>query len=147
MRDYPSYCVALKPVDFFLPSEEVDEGAVHRLAAAIARAGMWTTPIPVDRETGIIMDGNHRARAAVLLGLHYLPCVLLGYRDPRVVVTHWCSGEPFCVDSIQRQILLHKKRFPYKTTRHLFAPALPETEIQLGMLRGTAQALSDIPLR
>ncbi|MDC7707166.1 ParB N-terminal domain-containing protein [Vogesella indigofera] len=77
MRDYPSYCVALKPVDFFLPSEEVDEEAVHRLAAAITRAGMWTTPIPVDRETGIIMDGNHRARAAVLLGLHYLPCVLL----------------------------------------------------------------------
>ena len=137
MRDNRSYCVALKPVDFFLHSEEVDEEAVHRLAASISQAGTWTTPIPIDRETGIIMDGNHRARAAVLLGLHYLPCVLLSYRDPRVVVTHWHSGEPFCVDSIHSQVLLHKRLLPYKTTRHLFAPALPDTEIQLDMLRGT----------
>jgi hypothetical protein len=130
------YCVALKPIAFFLPSEEVDERDVHRLAAVIREADSWTTPIPVEKETGIIMDGNHRARAAALLGLRYLPCVLLDYQDPRVSVTHWQTGAPFCINSIRRRILQDKGLFPYKTTRHRFAPVLPATEIQLSALNG-----------
>ncbi|MFP4592165.1 transcriptional regulator [uncultured Ralstonia sp.] len=134
-----SYCVALRPAAFFVPSEEVDAGAVHRLAAGIAHAGVWTTPIPIERGTGIVMDGNHRIRAAALLGLHHLPCVLLDYADPRVSVTHWRTGAPFCVDSIWRCILADRGLFPYKTTRHRFAPALPSTEIPLAVL-GARQA-------
>lgn len=130
-----SYCVAVKPISFVLASEMVDEGNVHALAAAIRGAGRWTTPIPIDRKTGIVMDGNHRLRAAALLGLGYLPCVLLDYRDPRVSVTHWRSGEPFCVRSIGRRILQDKMLFPYKTTRHRFAPVLPDTEIPLTLLQ------------
>jgi len=135
MSNNQSYCVAIKPIAFFRSSEEVDEGDVKRLAAVISRAGIWTTPIPVDSETGIVMDGNHRMRAAALLELSYLPCVLLSYQDPRVTVMHWRTGEPFCIDSIYRSIMLNKKIFPYKTTRHLFAPVLPKTEIHLSVLR------------
>ncbi len=129
-----AYCVAVKPISFVLASEMVDEGQVHALAGAIREAGKWTTPIPIDGKTGIVMDGNHRLRAAALLGLGYLPCVLLDYRDPRVSVTHWRSGEPFCVRSIGRRILHDKMLFPYKTTRHRFAPVLPDTEIPLALL-------------
>ncbi|MGX6999508.1 transcriptional regulator [Caballeronia sp. KNU42] len=135
MPDKLPYCVALKPLAFFRQSEEVDEHDVHHLAAVIREAGSWTTPIPVEKESGIIMDGNHRARAAVLLGLRHVPCVLLDYRDPRVSVTHWQTGAPFCIDSISRRILLDKRLFPYKTTRHRFAPVLPATEIQLAVLK------------
>lgn len=131
-----AYCVALKPVSFLRASEKVDEAHACRLACAIREAGEWTTPIPVERETGIVMDGNHRLRAAVLLGLRHLPCVLLDYQDPRVSVTHWHTGEPFCVRSICRLILLDKRLFPYKTTRHRFAPLLPLTEIPLMLLHG-----------
>lgn len=84
-----AYCVALRPTAFFMPSEEVDADHVRRLADAIRATGLWTTPIPIERDTGIVMDGNHRIRAAALLGLHHLPCVLLDYADPRVSVTHW----------------------------------------------------------
>lgn len=136
MRDELSYCVALKPLAFFRSSEEVDVHDVHRLAAVIREAGVWTAPIPIDKETGIIMDGNHRVRAAGLLGLRYVPCVLLDYRDPRIAVTHWQTGAPFCIDSIRRRILLDECLFPYKTTRHRFAPVLPATEIQLTVLSG-----------
>ncbi|RKE37567.1 ParB-like nuclease family protein [Paraburkholderia sp. BL23I1N1] len=138
MLDKLPYCVALKPLAFFRPSEAVDEHDVHRLAAAIREAGSWTTPIPIEKGTGIIMDGNHRARAAALLGLRYVPCVLLDYRDPRVSVTHWQTGEPFCIDSIRRRILQDKALLPYKTTRHRFAPVLPATEILLSVLHAGA---------
>jgi len=125
------YCVALRPVAFFVPSEEVDAVAVHRLATHIGNAEVWNTPIPVEQQTGIVMDGNHRIRAAALLGLHQLPCVLLDYTDPRVSVTHWQTGAPFSVDSIRERILVQKRLFPYKTTRHRFWPVLPTTDIAL----------------
>ncbi len=129
-----SYCVALRPAAFFLPSEEVDADHVRRLADTIRATGLWTTPIPIERDTGIVMDGNHRIRAAALLGLHHLPCVLLDYADPRVSVTHWGSGAPFSVASIRQRIVTERHLFPYKTTRHRFAPALPSTEIPLTVL-------------
>lgn len=135
-----SYCVALRPTAFFKPSEEVDADHVRRLADTIRATDLWTTPIPIERETGIVMDGNHRMRAAALLGLHHLPCVLLDYADPRVSVTHWGSGAPFSVAGIRQRIVAERRLFPYKTTRHRFAPALPSTEIPLTVL-GTAHGV------
>jgi len=67
MRTELAYCVALKPVSFLRASEIVDEGDVCRLAVAIRNAGDWTTPIPIEKESGIVMDGNHRLRAAAVL--------------------------------------------------------------------------------
>jgi len=129
------YRVAIRPVGFLVASEAVDEAAVRRLAAKIAGEGVWSTPIPVDADTGIVMDGNHRTRAARQLGLSHVPCVLLSYRDPRVRVTDWQTGEPFCIETIFRSVLMQRRTLPYKTTRHVFAPALPETEIRLALLR------------
>lgn len=131
-----AYCVAVKPVSFLRQSEMVDEAHVKGLAVEIREARAWTTPIPIEKRTGIVMDGNHRLRAAAMLGLRYLPCVLLDYLDPRVSVTHWRTGAPFSVASIGRRILEDRSLFPYKTTRHRFAPVLPQTEISLDLLAG-----------
>jgi hypothetical protein len=129
-----AYCVSVKPIAFLRQSERVDEHHVRSLASTIARIAAWTEPIPIDMSTGIVMDGNHRLRAAMMLGLRYVPCVLLDYRDPRVSVTHWRTNAPFCVASIGRRLLHDQRLFPYKTTRHRFAPALPHTEIPLRLL-------------
>ncbi|MGT2477312.1 transcriptional regulator [Paraburkholderia terrae] len=94
-----------------------------------------TAPIPVEKQTGIVMDGNHRLKAAALLSLRFLPCVPLDYLDPRVSVSHWDTGAPFCVNSIGRRVLQDRLPFPYKTTRHSFAPTLPHTDIPLLLLR------------
>jgi hypothetical protein len=80
------------------------------------------------------MDGNHRIRAALLMGLQYVPCVPLHYNDPRVAVLNWNTGEPFCVDTIHRTIM-GNEIFPYKTTKHFFTPVLPTTDIPLNLLR------------
>lgn len=135
MYNYQPYCIAFKPIGALRASEDVDAFDVRELALRIARAGVWTAPLPVDDATGIVMDGNHRLRAARLLGLRYLPCVPLSYQDPRVTVTHWTSGERFDVDHIFRSILAERGVLPYKTTRHLFAPVLPSTMVELDLLR------------
>lgn len=137
MTDDFCYCVSVEPISFLCQSEMIDADHAHGLATTIDEMGTWTTPIPIDRGTGIVMDGNHRLQAATVLGLRYVPCIALDYLDPRVSVTHWQTGAPFCVASIRRRILQDRRLFPYKTTRHSFAPTLPRTDISLRVLLGS----------
>ena len=128
------YILEMREISYFRPSEEVNADNVRHLAECIAKANFWTAPIPVHRDTGIVMDGNHRIQAARLLGLTHLPCVPMDYGDRRVSVFHWETGEPFAVDHIFRT-LDSNNVLPYKTTRHLFSPQLPQTDIPLPQLR------------
>ncbi|WP_233964107.1 ParB N-terminal domain-containing protein [Pectobacterium versatile] len=134
MFESMTYQIALTPVQFLLPSENVDMSNVECLMEDICRCGCWTTPVPIEKETGIIMDGNHRLRAATELGLKHIPCALLDYDDPRVSVYHWKTGQPFCKSLIMRTIVAEKSLFPYKTTRHFFQPALPSVRVVLDEL-------------
>lgn len=129
------YCVSVKPIDFFQASEEVDEAAVASLVHTILESGVWKAPVPVEASSGIVMDGNHRVRAALLLGLRYLPCVLLRYDDSRVTVHDWKAGTVFDVEEIRRKVG-NRQLLAYKTTRHSFNPPLPRSEIPLALLIG-----------
>lgn len=98
--------LAIRPIDFFRASEHIDETHVRVLAVGIEAAGIWTAPLPVEAGSGFIMDGNHRLAVARRLNLRCLPT------------------------AIGRQELL-----PFKSTRHLFNPPLPGSEIPLALLR------------
>src|SRR5580698_10193591 len=61
--------VALWGVSSLVPSEMVLDAQVKELARRIAESGIWTHPIPVCAKSGLVMDGNHRLKAAKSLGL------------------------------------------------------------------------------
>jgi hypothetical protein len=127
------YQIALRPLCEVLQSEQVDPANVTLLRESIVRAGHWLEPIIVERSRGIVMDGNHRFTAALQLGLRRVPCIQLDYSDPRVCVRHWQTGQAFEVARIFTTIACGEI-FPYKTTRHVFDPALPVVAIPLERL-------------
>ncbi|WP_071882835.1 ParB N-terminal domain-containing protein [Chania multitudinisentens] len=129
-----NYDVVLCPLTLIRPSEEVNKQHVEYLADTITLCQRWVAPVPIERQTGIIMDGNHRYQAAHRLELMCIPCIMLDYSDKRVRVYHWCSGKPFCPDKIRQHIIDCGKVFPYKTTRHQFSPPLPTVEFDLQQL-------------
>ena len=86
------YLIALRTLASLQASEQVHHERVLALAQRIRDEGCWRSPLPIDEASGLVMDGNHRLRAAQLLGLRCLPCVELGYGDPRVLVACWRSG-------------------------------------------------------
>ncbi|WP_269633197.1 ParB N-terminal domain-containing protein [Pelomonas sp. BJYL3] len=129
----PGYTVALEAIDFFRATEAVDPQRVRELTDSIVASGHWLVPIPVEHRTGLVMDGNHRLRAARLLGLRRLPCIPLDYGDARVDVRCWRSAEPFDIDRIL-QLAARQAVLPYKTTRHRFDPPLPGSRIPLALL-------------
>lgn len=92
-HDASGYGIAVLPISFFRQSEEVDIEGVWVLTDRIVSDGCWLAPIPVEASHGIVMDGNHRLRAALCLGLKRLPCIPLCYGDARICVRDWNSGE------------------------------------------------------
>lgn len=135
---YMSDQVNLKELSFFRASEEVDMSEVLNLASNILACGMWTAPIPVDKETEIVMDGNHRLHAATLLGLSHVPCYLLRYCSSRMTVLDHTSGEIFDTSIVYRTVLHEKGTLPHKSTCHLLSPPSPSARIALSMLRSIA---------
>ncbi len=133
MTQTQPYVVAIRPIESLRATEQVDHGKVRQLAASIRRQGHWLVPLPIEARTGLVMDGNHRLRAAALLGLRRLPCVPLGYGDGRVTVHCWRSDAPFDVDRVLALAARHEL-LPFKTTRHRFDPPLPQSRIPIALL-------------
>ncbi len=130
-----AYDIEIRPLTFLRASEHINEAAATMLAGTIAGEGRWRAPIPVERRTGLVMDGNHRLRAAGLLALTHVPCILLDYDDPKVSVSDWRTGLPYDVARIFREVVHGGRRLPYKTTRHVFVPGLPVSAVALSALR------------
>ena len=128
------YLIAFRPLASLRASEQVHPDRVQALAQRIRDEGRWLAPLPIDEASGLVMDGNHRLRAAQLLGLRRLPCVLLDYADPRVAVACWRSGRPLDPHDIVAA-LAGPELLPPKSTRHRFDPPLPATRIELALLR------------
>jgi hypothetical protein len=128
------YLITFCALSTLRASEQVLDQRVQALAWRIQREGRWLAPLPIDEESGVVMDGNHRLQAAHRLGLRRLPCIALSYADPRVAVTCWTTGLPFdprqVFATLARGALLRPK-----STRHRFDPPLPATRFELELLR------------
>jgi len=114
-------------------TEEHNSAAARKLADTIFALGFWKVPIAIEQSTFAIMDGHHRLQAAKLLNLTRVPCCLIDYQKGGVVLKSWRSEVDIGVSDIFLMIKSNKK-YPYKTTRHLFDPPIQEISIPLGLL-------------
>lgn len=123
------YCL-LSPAQL-IPTEEVNLDSVDALQAKILQAGSWTTPITAEKDALFVMDGHHRLMVADRLGLATVPVVLLDYDSVRV--ESWRPGETITPAQIFDMVRSGRK-FPFKTTRHIFAHGLPTCDVPLELL-------------
>tara|TARA_Y100000996_G_C22543053_1_gene650723 strand:+ start:365 stop:760 length:396 start_codon:yes stop_codon:yes gene_type:complete len=123
----------LLPLDMLAETEEYFEERAKALATEIKTLNMWTVPIVVEINSNAIMDGHHRYNAAKLLGLSRIPCIALSYLDDNVVLRSWSRDYQVTIDEVLRNIELNKK-FPPKTTRHIFKPQINEVNLPLDFL-------------
>ncbi|PHM22207.1 transcriptional regulator [Xenorhabdus ehlersii] len=128
-----SYHIDFELVENLIQSEEVNIFMVEKLLENIKSEGAWKSVLPIEYESRWIMDGNHRLNVAYRLGLLFIPVVRLKYNDHRVKVYNWENDKLYCIDNLSREIE-SKKILPYKTTRHLFEPLLPDVNFNLNTL-------------
>ncbi|WP_169715047.1 ParB N-terminal domain-containing protein [Thalassospira alkalitolerans] len=85
------------------------------LRNVILAAGIWTTPIVVEWEDLIVMDGHHRLSVACAAGLSHVPCLMADYRTVRVETRR--ADFVVTPDDIRKRARTGAL-YPPKTTRH-----------------------------
>ena len=118
-----------------IPTEEVDPDRVAELQAQILCAGCWTVPITAEKNALCVMDGHHRLAVAHRLKLPIVPVMLLDYAAVRM--ESWRPGLTITPASILAMARSGRK-FPCKTTRHIFDQSLPNCNLPLESLRHLA---------
>jgi hypothetical protein len=118
-----------------IPTEEVDPDRVAEVQTQILGADCWTVPITAEKNVLFVMDGHHRLAVAHRLQLPLVPVILLDYDAVRV--ESWRPGQtitPACIFAMARS----GRKFPCKTTRHIFDQSLPNCNLPLESLRHLA---------
>lgn len=127
----------LLPADALSAHEETDPERTAELCRTLERDGYLASPVVVDREHRVILDGHHRWAALRALGCAKVPVYLVDYESDDVRVSLW-DGAP--VASVTKEEVVERGRsgrlFPPKTTRHRFAEPMPTRRVALEELGG-----------
>ena len=111
--------LTLKYIDPFklIPLELTDSSRVKSLTDKIYNDQVWTTPLIVDTNSLVVMDGNHRHQVSMFLKLTSVPCFLASYS----LIKYWPLHSHLKLESfndfMSDPTLLP---FPYKSIKHSF---------------------------
>ena len=133
MVDFPKRELKLISVSDIIETEEHCHDHALNLAESIRNSGLWMVPITIDSATLAVMDGHHRLNEAKFIGLARVPCLLMSYETGGVSVNSWRDDITCSVESI-RSMIKRSRKYPMKTTRHIFNPSIKEIKIPLGLL-------------
>jgi hypothetical protein len=81
--------IALVELDDLLLHEETLSGSLDGLTGEIERAGILKSPVIVDRESLVVLDGMHRVEALRNLGCRFMCVCLVDYMNPGIRLDRW----------------------------------------------------------
>lgn len=125
--------VVLIPISLIRPHERHDHDHASALQTKIRRDQVFTHPVCLDRASLTLLDGHHRYRASLALGLSYLPSVLVDYWAADITVSAWRDGEIVTRDTVLASAETGAL-MPIKTSRHTFDIPIGICNVPLGRL-------------
>ena len=109
--------VELIEVSTLFHIEDYSRKKVSLLKSKILEEGVWTTPLKIDIDNNLVMDGQHRMEVAKELGLLYVPCLKYCYHEVEV----WSLRKD---QTVTQNLIVSKALsgdiYPYKTAKHKF---------------------------
>lgn len=133
----------LMPLSLLKPHESIDLKTLDSLVKSIKTDGFLKKAIAVDRNTHVILDGHHRVKALEIIGCSKVPCLLIDYSSPQIVVFSW-SGDKELPKNLVIKAGLNGELLPPKTSKHMLKVngrtihisfIEPEVDISLDALR------------
>ncbi len=110
-------------VDKLRHIEEFDPERVKRLKEKILTDHAWDVPLIVERKNNLVLDGQHRAEVALMLGLKKVPVIKVSYDEVKV----WTLRKEI---KVTQSLVIKKTKagevFPYKTVKHKFSFVVPD---------------------
>jgi hypothetical protein len=116
------------PVDQLKHIEGFSQKRANWLRQKILDEGVWTKPLALDNEHGLVLDGQHRMEVALALGFTRVPVVHFNYAD--VALRSLRANHSFTWKDVVERALAGDI-YPYKTVKHDFDTPLPKIDIKL----------------
>lgn len=92
LREGLTLDIALVESDRLLLHEETIPSSLSRLKDRIRRDGVLKSPVIVDRDTLVILDGMHRVKALRELECRYTCACLVDYTNSEIKLERWCRA-------------------------------------------------------
>jgi cysteine synthase/O-phosphoserine sulfhydrylase/cystathionine beta-synthase len=108
----------LADLDKLRHHEEVDPEHLKELTQKIASDKILKFAIVADKNTNVVLDGEHRFNALKNLGCKKIPVVYVDYNSPDIVVQSWRNEKELTKKEVIEAGLGNKK-LPAKTTKHM----------------------------
>jgi len=125
---------AIEPLDALKRHEEMDTARALVLMERIECLGIWTHPLLIEDETGIVLDGHHRLWCAERLGFEWIPTFHISYSDEGLELLSWRPDFP-----VTRELVIEAGRsgklLPKKTSRHVYSGPFPDCAIPVDVLK------------
>jgi hypothetical protein len=135
-------CYYLIDPRLLVPTEETDSHRLEEVEREVLKSKRWRFPIAAQKDALFIMDGHHRLEVSRRLKLEAIPVVLLDYSH--VHVEAWRAAETITAEDVWAMYRSGRK-FPSKTTRHIFHSPLPGCNVPLDTLRHAQPVLRHRP--
>lgn len=127
------YCdISLVNTNELVPIEDYDKNRVLNLKKKIESEKIWNSPLIIEKNNMLILDGHHRFETSKLLNLKKVPAILIEYKKVKV----WSLRKNFKLN--KREVIKNAKEskiYPYKTVKHKFPFKVPELNIKIGDLK------------
>lgn len=81
--------LGLVEIDSLRRYESADPPRVAAMVHSLLSLELLIDPIVADVETGVLIDGHHRAAAFEWMGMERIPCFDVRYESPQVTVRGW----------------------------------------------------------
>lgn len=116
---HSSHEIDLLPISQLKIHEETIPSRVLRIKQEISQSGCVVTPILVEKDNFIVLNGHHRLAALKELGCEFAPCLLVDYQSPYIEVKICPEGSMRHIDKdIIIQAALTNRPFPPRSSLH-----------------------------
>lgn len=93
-------CLEIRPTSSLLPHEQTMSHNLKRLKEAMLNIGKIVDPILVDRESNLVIDGNHRKKVLEIIECPFAPVQTVDYMRKDITVGTWWPSVPLKPDEI-----------------------------------------------
>ncbi len=99
----------IREVKSLLCHEQVISRNLKKLKVGMLNIGHLVDPIVVDRDTGVVLDGNHRRKVLEIIECPRAVCQIVDYMSPEIKVgtwypaIHYSADELFKLDSLKHE--------------------------------------------
>ncbi len=107
----------IREVKSLLSHEQVISHNLKRLKEAMLNIGQLVDPMIVDKDTGVVLDGNHRLKVLEIIECPHATCQAVDYKSDEIKVGTWYPSVSLAPEQVFRLDSLKHEKVDFEAGR------------------------------